>query len=236
MRRILAAATVVTAFGIPAAGASLVPVPHRGGPHAHRRAGHAADDAQTAVPLWLAGDVTYHWSGDQCATSAAAPASAGAGPTGAGAGAAGAGTAGAGAAGSGAGTPCQETFTNVVTASVSTGKGQLLAPLPGQQLAFDWYGDVLTPRRPDQWSCTIVVTGTGAAAGGTVSYRSYAVSSPDCVLDAAAGPPAGTSLEATGTCLSCSYEGYLGQPIRIRYSAPGTTVLDNGFPVNTNTR
>lgn len=87
-----------------------------------------------------------------------------------------------------------------------------------------------------------VVTGSGTettadgGASSSVRYSSYRVRSPDCALDASQGPPPSQRLEATGACLSCSTEGYLGQPIRIHYAALGSTVLDDDFPVDTNTR
>lgn len=213
MRRTLvpAAALVgLAGLAVPLAGASVVNTPNA---HHHTRHRTAAP---APTPLWLAGKVTYQWSGNDCGT-----------PTG-------------GSAGTSPAT-CQETFTNLITASVSTSNGKLLSPLPGQQLRFIWYGDVFTPETPGQTSCTIVVTGTGtttsgaAGAPGNVTYSSYRVSSPDCAVDTTRGPASSESLEAQGNCLSCNFSGFLGQPIRICFAAPGYTVLDNGFPMNTNT-
>lgn len=215
MRRIiLPAAAAIVGLASPLAGASAVHGHGHGHGHGHRRHGTAAT---TSTPLWLAGKVSYEWSGDQCAP-AAPPGSSGAAP---------------------ASTPCHESFTNVVTASVSTAAGKVLQPLTGQSLRFTWYGDILTPETAGQMSCTIIVRGTGTASGsggsGTISYASFTVSSPDCTIDTANGPASTKSLEAQGSCLSCNFDGYLGQPITISFSAPGYTVLDNDFPVNTNT-
>lgn len=219
MRRILVPAVVLVGLASPLAGASTIgPATAR---HATARTarGHrpAAASARGLVPLWLAGTVSYKWSGNECATPSApspgAPATA----------------------------PCHETFTNVVAASVSSRSGRLLAPPAGETVRFAWFGDTLTPTQPGQTRCTIVDAGVGTetvsadGASSTVRYTSYSLSSPDCTLDTTNGPPPSKSLEATGSCLSCGFSGYLGQPIRIYVSAPGYRVLDNAFPANTNT-